>query len=186
MDDARNEPLSCPFCEFSDHDSYFLSQHAEVCHPEEEKSPSDRHDDSEAAIRTAEENFQRVQCRLTNEHGDRNSYIDCPHGCGESVTTAELQTHLDLHVAETLALEDSGKFDDRIHRANCENSDFRGSFEIEQCLSDAQHLAASHDHDPVLKVKSSETGRRREIRETATHTGGSIKRLGVLSNPYDS
>lgn len=186
MDDAKNEPLSCPFCEFSDHDNYFLSQHVEVCHPEEETSPSDRQDGGKAAIRTYEESFRRVQSRLTNEHSDRDSYIDCPHGCGETVTTAELQTHLDLHIAETLALEDSGGFDDRTHRTNCENSGSCGSSEIEQGLSDAQHLAFSHDHDPVLKVKSSETGRRRVIHETATHTEGSVTRLGVLSNPYDS
>jgi hypothetical protein len=33
------ESFSCPFCDFTDHDSYFLLQHVELIHPENGESP---------------------------------------------------------------------------------------------------------------------------------------------------
>jgi hypothetical protein len=167
MDDERNEPLVCPFCEFNDSDSSFLSQHVEVCHAEENISPSNRRETSERSI-------------TARTDGDRSPYIDCPHGCGESVTATELQNHLDLHIAETLALEDVGGFDMHTLEADRENIDSSGLFELRQTLSDPQQSALSHNHDIVLEVKP--PGTRHGIREAAIPTGSRVKRLGVLSN----
>ncbi|EAU30608.1 predicted protein [Aspergillus terreus NIH2624] len=91
MDDA-----TCPFCPFSDPDSNFVAEHIEYCHPEHdtrpELGPSHVATDSPTSEPDQEEPLPK--------------YIDCPHGCGEIVEQTELSTHLDLHIAETVAFED--------------------------------------------------------------------------------
>ncbi|KAK4934239.1 hypothetical protein LTR66_015662 [Elasticomyces elasticus] len=85
--------ISCPFCPFADSDAEFVSQHVEYCHPEGADSFSPG---LENALQ---------QSTLAD---DTEKYVDCPHGCGEIVAAAELDIHLDLHVAEEVALDDSG------------------------------------------------------------------------------
>jgi hypothetical protein len=92
---------SCPFCPFSDQDATFVEQHIEYCHPEGGASPS--HYDSPAF-----ENPSPSPSTSPVDEDSTEKYIDCPHGCGETITTAELATHLDLHVAEGIALDDCG------------------------------------------------------------------------------
>jgi hypothetical protein len=86
--------ISCPFCPFMDSDADFVSQHIEFCHPEGGDPFSS---DLEPATQTS----------LPSDASTDN-YIECPHGCGEVVTAAELSIHLDLHLAEDIALDDVG------------------------------------------------------------------------------
>jgi hypothetical protein len=83
--------ISCPFCPFTDSDSDFVSKHIEFCHPEGR--------DTFLADHEPAQDFST---------DDTDKYVDCPHGCGEMVTAAELSIHLDLHVAEDMALDDVG------------------------------------------------------------------------------
>lgn len=106
---------SCPFCEFTDSDSYFLAQHVELCHPEDGYSPFIAvENDRGPKLTTDSEERHRGPNDITlsntpagDEHSiDTNSYVECPAGCGEAITVAELPSHLDLHSAEEFALEE--------------------------------------------------------------------------------
>ncbi|KAJ5610080.1 hypothetical protein N7510_006799 [Penicillium lagena] len=90
--DIPHDIATCPLCPFSDADVDFVAQHIELCHPE--TGPA----------------FAEESHPLSPAGGDESAekYIECPHGCGETVTTAELSIHLDLHIAEGIALEDGG------------------------------------------------------------------------------
>ncbi|CAG8033499.1 unnamed protein product [Penicillium salamii] len=82
--------ISCPFCPFADSDADFVSQHIEFCHPEGGGPPLPE-------LETAPQTWPT---------GETDKYVECPHGCGELVTVTELANHLDLHVAEDVALDD--------------------------------------------------------------------------------
>ena len=103
---------SCPFCDFKDSDAYFLVQHVELCHPENGTSPfiasedtfDNQYENSTApSPLTTTNNTPNLD---DSEANDPSTYVDCPTGCGEAITLAELSSHLDLHVAEGIALDD--------------------------------------------------------------------------------
>lgn len=96
---AENDIASCPFCPFTDSDPDFVSQHIEFCHPETGVSSS-----LLDSLGSAGQNSVRPP---DGEYG-ADKFIDCPHGCGETIASDELSSHLDLHVAEDIALDDLG------------------------------------------------------------------------------
>lgn len=93
--------LTCPFCPFTDADASFLEMHIDHCHPEN-GAPLTFTPDLYGLEDT------RSPSPLPTDGDSIEKYVDCPHGCGETVTAAELSTHLDLHLAEGIAFEDSG------------------------------------------------------------------------------
>ncbi|KAJ5501704.1 Peptidase C78 ubiquitin fold modifier-specific peptidase 1/ 2 [Penicillium expansum] len=97
---ADNNTASCPFCPFTDSDANFVSQHIEFCHPDT------------GATGFLQENPQEFAAQnlapLPVDEDGTDKYVDCPHGCGETIENAELSSHLDLHVAEDMALDDIG------------------------------------------------------------------------------
>ncbi|KAJ5963320.1 uncharacterized protein N7479_003196 [Penicillium vulpinum] len=97
---ADNNIPSCPFCPFTDSDANFVSQHIEFCHPEAGVT---------GFLQDKPQEFtsQNPATLPVNEDG-ADKYVDCPHGCGETIASAELSSHLDLHVAEDMALDDMG------------------------------------------------------------------------------
>ncbi|KAJ5095149.1 hypothetical protein N7532_007440 [Penicillium argentinense] len=100
MDDHSTP--ACPFCPFADRDATFVAQHIEYCHPEGGGQPSFSRDTHAIG------NASPVPESSPVDEESTDKYVDCPHECGEVVTTAELSIHLDLHVAENIALDDSG------------------------------------------------------------------------------
>lgn len=92
---------TCPFCPFSDQDASFVAQHIDFCHPEGLAVTAPEHLHSLASTNPTASPFSVDE--VPADH-----YVDCPHGCGETVASAELSTHLDLHVAEDIALDGSG------------------------------------------------------------------------------
>ena len=89
------DSLSCPFCPFSDPSPYFLAQHVETIHPEDdEPSFLARHlldvDDSKDASREA---------IATGQDAPSHDYIECE--CGEAVLLSEFDDHVQLHSAES-------------------------------------------------------------------------------------
>lgn len=97
---ADHNTVSCPFCPFTDSDANFVSQHIEFCHPETGSTGFLQDNPQEFA-------GQNSAPLPVNEDG-AEKYVDCPHGCGEMIESAELSSHLDLHVAEDMALDDIG------------------------------------------------------------------------------
>ncbi|KAF3479593.1 DUF1671 domain-containing protein [Arthroderma uncinatum] len=124
------ESLPCPFCDFTDADAYFLTQHVELCHPENGISPFLATDDQPSSENTRKPDWWHGDTQLyTNEDAEpATKYIDCPTGCGEAVTEAQLTSHLDLHLAEGLALEELKGIDvkgqDTISPGYIESEDF--------------------------------------------------------------
>ena len=105
------EHLSCPFCDFTNKDPYFLMQHVELNHPENSDSPFIvRDDDGPNRVDHGED--EEAACQETQRPPSRNSkeneYIECPYDCGERIPSAELSSHQDFHVAEGMALTDAG------------------------------------------------------------------------------
>lgn len=168
MDDGQAELLSCPFCSFTDSDAYFLTQHVELCHPENGHSPfiADQESSSEA---------------VEGDAGARE-YIDCPRGCGEIVLGADLPSHLNLHAAEDIAFEDEEAevrqyeetppdYEDDFDRAP-EHLDEEDSLRLHKGLSKVRHR---HDGNGKHGFHESTS--------LSTVQGGKAKRLGVLSFP---
>jgi hypothetical protein len=105
------EDLLCPFCDFTDKDSYFLMQHVELIHPENGESPFIVTDDgrpSRAYHSEDEETAQQDDQRPLSRNSKDNEYVECPYDCGELVPSAELSSHKDFHVAEGMALTEAG------------------------------------------------------------------------------
>ena len=104
------EKMPCPFCEFTDTDSYFLMQHVELIHPENGESPFlVRGDDepSRAYLGGGEEITQQGNQGPLSQLSKENEYVKCPYDCGELVPTTELSSHTDFHVAEGMALAEA-------------------------------------------------------------------------------
>ncbi|PWY64994.1 DUF1671 domain protein [Aspergillus heteromorphus CBS 117.55] len=94
---------ACPFCSFSNPDSSVVAEHVETCHPE---------DNMQVLYGAQPANMLDISPKLQQSRPSHDKeecpggYTGCPHGCGEIVTDAEISSHLDLHFAESVALED--------------------------------------------------------------------------------
>lgn len=93
----------CPFCPFSDHDSYFLLEHVELYHPEGGQSPFIA---KEAAMRLVDEDYDE-EATSASDAPSEEEYIECE--CGESVILREFESHSELHRDEGMALDQSEK-----------------------------------------------------------------------------
>jgi len=165
--------LTCPFCDFTDSDSYFLIQHVEFLHSE---------GDSPFVVREDSSNFP------TDDGGNAGNsdnvippmetgsdYVECPHQCGEAVPAAELSNHIDFHIAEGMALEDAG-----------------GELELSNgACNDAQSAEdiASHFNTDLPKSlrNRAQTRNSSSLSSTTTKGGRSLRDflLGTPSPPRD-
>lgn len=87
---------TCPFCPLSDKDASFVAQHIDFCHPEG------------MAVTDSLASTNPTASPVPADEVPADHFVDCPHGCGETVASAELSTHLDLHEAEDIALDGTG------------------------------------------------------------------------------
>ncbi|KAK2765902.1 hypothetical protein FQN54_007417 [Arachnomyces sp. PD_36] len=164
FDTQPPEVLDCPFCEFSDSDTYFLSQHVELCHPEGGYSPfiAKDDDDDETAAMGVSEAAGTARDVSGNDTGD--GYAECPRGCGEIVVASELTNHLDFHVAEEMALGDIGAaVEDDLPRSSSSKDLIEDRF-----ATDISKALRDHDHIPKLgspasKGKQNGPGRTRRL-----------------------
>ncbi len=95
------ELLDCPFCNFTDHDHYFLLQHVETIHPEGGRP-------SPFAVR--EELTHQVELPAEEMEGIRDSsseYTECQ--CGEFCLLTELDSHLEMHYAEGVGFDETSR-----------------------------------------------------------------------------
>ncbi|EMR65501.1 putative peptidase family c78 protein [Eutypa lata UCREL1] len=90
-----SEMLRCPFCDFQEGEEYAMLLHIEKLHSEG-KSPfivDEREEGEEEDPRAAADN-------ASNDEEER-MFAECPiDGCGEVITLAELEDHIELHAAE--------------------------------------------------------------------------------------
>ena len=97
---------TCPFCPFSDHDSYFLMQHVELCHPENGESPFIA-TQAKVVPRPFPEDGSGSASTTDVPSEDDEEYVECPHRCGEAVTVTELPNHMELHQDEGMAFDEA-------------------------------------------------------------------------------
>ena len=105
MDHHNTHTPSCPFCPFSDADGQFVAEHVAFCHPE---GAIPFKDEPETQVPDQPSPGSQTPPQHEDEEGYTENYVDCPHGCGEIVADSDLPSHLDLHLAEEIALEDTG------------------------------------------------------------------------------
>lgn len=160
---------SCPFCPFSDLDPSFVAEHIEYCHPEngtQESVPPYRTRSSPSPPSDSE--------------GSTGKYVDCPHGCGEIVTSAELSNHLDFHVAEGVALDESGSAQSPLDAGSVmSDHDLSGPEDSFNGASSRKGEKRGLGRD-FANTKSSKSGRTRSPPRTVGPDGA--KRLGVCSH----
>lgn len=159
---------SCPFCPFSDSDADFVIQHVDFCHPEN-------------GVQGPESLPQQVteptsSLQPTSDHS-AEQFLDCPHGCGETVTAAELSTHLDLHVAEGIALDEHESPHAPLDAVSSDH-DFSGQEDAFDAEISKKGAKRSAERDFSRKI-SSKPGRAWSPPNTAGADGA--KRLGVCT-----
>ncbi|PGG98922.1 hypothetical protein AJ80_09439 [Polytolypa hystricis UAMH7299] len=195
MDPAHTDVLSCPFCDFSDSDTYFLTQHVELCHPENGFSPfiAAEEESSQTHITGPDEPHQSSRgdspqlpslSYTPNESAFIDGYVECPHGCGEVITNAELQLHLDLHVAEGFAFEEVNAST----KATGQNDAFGDDVLFDDEEAEFASILPKGDRDDILQSKHPRKGSDRDIpssrrskksKKGQSHgVGGSVRRLG--------
>ena len=112
--------LNCPFCDFTDHDHIFLLQHVETIHPEGgQPSPFAVREELEELIHPVEAPAEEMEG--ARDHS--SEYIECQ--CGEFCLLTEFESHLEMHYAESMGLDETSKApvdvtapDSTIHRAS--------------------------------------------------------------------
>lgn len=193
------ETPSCPFCPFSDTDTQFIAEHIEFCHPENGTSGTGQGGHIVEQPEGAFNHQQDLFCDNDNDdvgdddHDDddeqdcSDKYVNCPHGCGELVTKVELPIHLDLHIAEDVANEEtrspqperrSNQPDTRESGTSHDDYNIQDKYEFTKKGRSGQKNGAS------LK-KSRKRGRARSPSSKASsHNAfsGSVKKLGVCSH----
>ena len=166
---ADHDTPSCPFCPFTDSDATFVSAHIEYCHPEAGAG---------SAIQDVDALDTYSPSPLSPPvEGATDKYVDCPQGCGEIVTAVELSNHLDLHIAEGIALDDDGAgeipFPEDLVSSDHDLSDKDESLDFTGTRKNGKR---SNDRG-FAKASTSKSGRARSPSSTVGPDGA--KRLGV-------
>lgn len=167
---ADNNTASCPFCPFTDSDADFVFQHIEFCHPE----TGGLEYLQDKTLKIAHQN----SASMPDDDYGADKYVDCPHGCGEVIANAELSSHLDLHVAEDIALDDLGTTAARSPTDPYSHDD-DGSFDDEDSLDMLDYYkggkrGVQRDSSRINTAKSP-----RPHSPPRTINADGIKRLGV-------
>jgi hypothetical protein len=194
--------LPCPFCDFTDKDSYFLTQHVELVHPENGESPFLVRDDERpdrACRGEDEEPAHRDEQSTLSHHSNESEYVECPYNCGDLIPSAELSNHKDFHVAEGMALAEAGLSSEaRSSTGPCRDAqavkDVSNHFttDIPKSLRNLDHHGPStpprrhmKERSPLkdLLFGSPSSPRRRTPVKPEAVTDGRTRRLGVSQTP---
>ncbi|WEW56289.1 hypothetical protein PRK78_001732 [Emydomyces testavorans] len=186
---------SCPFCEFTDSDTYFLTQHVELCHPENGYSPfiavgDDQSDDQTSRIKethypSLKDITPSKSPSSTELSIDTTSYTECPLGCGEAIIVTELSSHLDLHAAEGLALDEVAQSSKkRVDLNDDRSSDPDDAYsevddlvpaKLAKTLRDRDRPRKGVVRDTAVQPKSSSRKKRKKRRSHRSHEATVIK-----------
>ena len=108
--------VGCPFCAFSDNDSYFLLLHIETLHSEgagqspflvlEDQAPSLIQSECPDQAGTAALDVVHRYSSITEHDDHLDQYVECSEpNCGESIHLRDLNIHSDMHLAEHMTAE---------------------------------------------------------------------------------
>lgn len=192
------ESFSCPFCDFSDPDSYFLLQHVELIHPENGESPfiATERDEAEARSSSSSQKNGEKEAAPQQKQTTRSSassvdspatYIGCPYNCGELVASAELTSHTDFHLAENMAFEEETLGPLQFSTGAC--NDKQAVEDISTHFSTDIPKALRRDDDSLRSPAPRKSSLKELLfggspRRTSTKvSGGGTKRLGVGCTP---
>ncbi|KAF7128629.1 hypothetical protein CNMCM5793_003417 [Aspergillus hiratsukae] len=175
---------TCPFCPFSDPDDTFVAQHVGYCHPEsggQTETPSGGNGDEDQPS----PRYQRPQIP-----GNEEVYIECPHGCGEILVSAEIPYHLDMHAAEEMAVDNAPSiYQERVVTVSSVQDDDRSR--PKSRTGDGEALEDSCNVSVQLRSRRQGPGPLSAEKEVASpllanvSLPGSVKRLGRAElGPY--
>lgn len=191
--------IVCPFCGFKDTSDYQILLHIEIHHSEDGNSPfavedSNAPSSSNLAAGTLP-SAQHVNATTPPPSSTHESnYIDCPFTCGERLPAAEVQSHVDFHLAEDMTLEEeSGAIPAELSIAPSNNDQ---AYTILSDTFSTSIPASIRNYGQTTSKSGSGAERQRmpSLRElffgspnkkrlASTHSGtsksGKIKRLGV-------
>lgn len=179
------ETLVCPFCGYRITQLYVMQLHIESFH-----TP-----DSPFVVQ--EEKAQSVE--LVDDEG--SSYVLCPEAaCGEPVFREELQTHLDMHLAERVALTDFNEVTRPQTAPSRSRSSSRPPAPVSSSGSSKPKRSSSHSHSHSHSHHKSSSGSSKSHRKhhhSKTEEGSAssstrseskskkkVKRLGVCSRYF--
>ncbi len=91
--------LECPFCPFTDEDSYSIIEHVECCHPENGESPFVVKPEEEISRPEGGNDEEATWSGVPSQDED---YFECH--CGEVVILSEVDSHMALHESEETAV----------------------------------------------------------------------------------
>ena len=203
--EVKADRPSCPFCAFtaasdSQNDMYFLMQHLELSHPENGVSPFIAVEDNpQSQVATRSRPNSATSSSTASEYEEEDVYVQCPAQCGESVTLAELSSHMELHGAEDMASFDvrssSGSRDSSPQPFRRRSSSAEPKVPPSHSLSGNGLLAVSYparSHSPSTRKRPKDSYGLKNLKElflgpapkkpriiAPKPTNGGEKRLGV-------
>lgn len=93
----------CPFCPFTNHDSYSVMEHVECRHPENGVSPFNVQED-EGMSRLVGRHNEEV-AGASDALSQEDDYFQCD--CGEVVMLPEFNSHMALHESEETTVDEA-------------------------------------------------------------------------------
>ena len=179
------ERFPCPFCDYTDTDQYFITQHVELIHPENGDSPFIvRDDDGSSRVYHSENEeaaHQETQ-RPPSRNSKENEYIECSYDCGELIPSAELSSHKDFHVAEGMALADAGLPPDVRLSANASNDTLAVDNISDRFTTDIPKSLRNLDQRGPDTPPRSYVKKRSPLKDLLLGPPGSLRRRGQIKS----
>jgi hypothetical protein len=164
--------LECPMCDFTalPTDDYILQLHFEQIHTTD--SPFKIEDDEEPPLPAHAPKRKHVG-DTPSDSDDEENMVTCPEpDCGEVVSLADFNDHLDFHAAESLSFDEStGKYHSHHSSATMQSlaahhphatssqrsfADFADVPEAPRRHGERSHRSRKHSHRPRSNTNSSE------------------------------
>lgn len=96
--------LQCPFCPYTEFDSYAVIQHVECCHPETGDSPFIVRQDEEMSRSDVGYN-EKLALTFSENSSQDEEYFECD--CGEVVRLFDINSHIALHEFEETVVSEN-------------------------------------------------------------------------------
>lgn len=96
--------LQCPFCPYTEFDSYAIIKHVECCHPETGKSPFVVSQDEEMS-RSDVGYHEKLALTFSERPSQGEEYFECD--CGEVVLLLDINSHIALHEFEETVVSEN-------------------------------------------------------------------------------
>ena len=196
---SRVSGFCCPLCDFVDESEYVFQLHFEAIHP-----PGDNSSSSHPPLSKSSRDDLGHDNKPENSssNSDPGQYVECPDAaCGESMLEIELQSHMDMHLAEKMTFDDNeaqssgSKQTFREHRNQAENpgdstsrhltrKDRRRNGKTSQLSQSRETSPDRHTGVQGLRRLFSGSSSPRSQQKSFAGSESQIKRLGVSVLTY--